>query len=162
MPAIIFITLLLSLLTSCYDEQPQNKHGLSTVPLSQFTYRGVVDRSLHLKFEVDRADITKITARVEAQYDYDFPLNYEWKVSEGVSVKSGDLKGQIAHLRKGAPIEIELSVSGFSKDVARFVRFEVLGTNPQKRAFVDGIVNSQDKSFEKIVQEIEEYKKSNQ
>ena len=79
-----------------------------------------------------------------------------------VTVNSGDLKGQIEKMQKDMPLEIELNVTGFNSDVARFVRFEILGTNPQKRVFADGIINSTDKSFEKIVQEVELYKKSNQ
>lgn len=162
MPRIILAFFLLSLLTGCYDEQPQNKHGLSNVPLSQFTYRGIVDRSIQLQFKVEKGDVTKLIARIESQSDYDFPLNYEWKLGEGVTVNSGNLTGQIEKMKKGSALEIELNVNGFSSDARRFVRFEVLGTNPQKRAFADGIVSSQDKSFEKIVQEIEQYKKSNQ
>lgn len=161
MPAIILV-LLLSLLTGCYDEPPQNKHGLSVIPLTKFTYRGVVDRTIQLNFKVEKGETTKLIARVETQYDYNFPLNYEWKLGEGISLSSGDLKGQIEKMQKDTPLEIELNVTGFNADVARFVRFEILGTNPQKRAFVDGIINSQDKSFEKIVQEVELYKKSNQ
>lgn len=161
MPAII-LAVLLSLLTGCYDDQSLSQHGLSNIPISQFTYRGVVDRTIQLHFNVDRGEITKITARIETQYDYDFPLNYEWKLGQGVSISSGDLKGQIEKMQKGQPLEIELAVTGFSKEESRFIRFEVLGTNPQKRAFVDGIVSSQEKSFEKIVQEVEAYKKSNQ
>lgn len=162
MPRIILTLFFISILTSCYDEQPQNKHGLSMIPLSQFTYRGVVDRTIQLSFKVEKGEITKIIARVETQYDYDFPLNYEWKLGEGVRLNSGELTGQVEKMQQGQPLEIELNVAGFSSNAARFVRFEILGTNPQKRAFVDGIVNSQDKSFEKIVQEIENYKKSNQ
>lgn len=161
MPAIILV-LFLSLLTSCYEDQPQNKHGLSNVPLTKFTYRGVVERTIQLKFKVEKGETSKLIARVETQYDYDFPLNYEWKLGEGVSVSDGNLKGQIEKMQKNTPLEIELNVTGFNGDVARFVRFEILGTNPQKRAFADGIINSTDKSFEKIVQEVELYKKSNQ
>lgn len=161
MPAII-LALFLSLLTSCYEDQPQNKHGLSMAPLTKFTYRGVVERTIQLNFKVEKGEITKLIAHVETQYDYNFPLNYEWKLGEGVSVNSGDLKGQIEKMQKDTPLEIELNVTGFKGDIVRFVRFEILGTNPQKRVFVDGIINSQDKSFEKIVQEVELYKKSNQ
>lgn len=161
MPAII-LALFLSLLTGCYEDQPQNTHGLSNVPLTKFTYRGVVERTIQLKFKVEKGEISKLIARVETQHDYDFPLNYEWKLGEGVSLASGELKGQIEKMQKDTPLEIELNVSGFNGDVARFVRFEILGTNPQKRAFADGIINSTDKSFEKIVQEVELYKKSNQ
>lgn len=162
MPRIILSLFLFSILNSCYDERAEIKHGLSSIPLTGFTYRGVVDRSIKLNFLVDKGEATKITARLETQYDYDASLNYEWKLGEGVSVINGDLKGQVAHMRKGAPIEIELVVKGFTPEKASFVRFEILGTNPQKRVFVDGVLNSQEKSFEKIVQEIEEYKKSNQ
>lgn len=162
MPRIILTLFLLSLLTGCYDEQPQNRHGLAMISQSQFTYRGVVDRTIQLHFKTEKGQITKLIAHVETQYDYNFPLDYEWKLGEGVQVSSGELKGQIDKMQKGSPLEIELNVTGFSGDVARFVRFEIMGTNPDKRAFADGIINSQDKSFEKIVQEIENYKKSNQ
>lgn len=161
MPRIILLSLLLSLLTGCYDDQPTNKHGLSTVPLSQFTYRGVVDRSINLKFKVDKGGVSKLVARVETQYDYTAPLNFEWKLGEGVELSSGLLKGQLQNMKKGTPVEIEIEVTGFTEGVAHFVRFEIIGTNPEKRAFADGILNSQDKSFEKIVQEVEEYKKGN-
>lgn len=161
MPRIILILLLVSLLTGCYDDQPSNKHGLSTVPLTQFTYRGVVDRTIKLNFKVDKGSVSKLIARIETEYDYNFPLNYEWKLGEGVQVSSGELKGQISSMQKNSPLEIGLEVTGFSGDIARFVRFEVIGSNTEKRAFADGILSSQDKSFEKIVQEIEEYKKSN-
>lgn len=161
MPRIILIVLLVSLLTGCYDDQPSNKHGLSTVPLTQFTYRGVVDRTIKLNFKVEKGSVSKLIARIETEYDYNFPLNYEWKLGEGVQVSSGELKGQISSMQKNSLLEIELEVTGFSGDIARFVRFEVIGSNTEKRAFADGILSSQDKSFEKIVQEIEEYKKSN-
>lgn len=164
MPRIILISILASLfllLTSCYDEQPNNKHGLSKVPLTQFSYRGVVDRTIKLNFKIEKGAVSKLIAHIETDYDYNFPLTYEWKLGEGVQVSSGSLKGQISSMQKNSPLEIELEVTGFSGDIARFARFEVIGSNSQKRAFADGILSSQDKSFEKIVQEIEEYKKSN-
>lgn len=160
MPAIIVISFLTLILFSCYDEQPSNKHGLSSVPQTQFTYRGVVDRTINLKFRIEKGGVSKLIAQVETQYDYNFPLNFEWKLGEGVQISSGSLTGQIQSLKKNAPQEIELEVIGFTGDTTRFVRFEVIGTNPEKRAFADGIINSNDKSFEKIVQEIEEFKKN--
>lgn len=160
MPAIVLLALFMTLLSGCYDEQPANKHGLSSVPTTQFTYRGVVDRTIKLNFKVEKGGVSKLIARIETQYDYNFPLNYEWKLGEGVELSRGSLKGQLSGMKKDSPVELELEVIGFTGDIARFVRFEVIGTNPEKRAFADGILNSHDKSFEKIVQEIEEYKKS--
>lgn len=161
MPRIILFGILMSFLTGCYEDQTKVNHALSTVPLTQYTYRGVVDRTIDLKFKVEKSNVSKLIARLETQYDYNFPLNYEWKLGEGVQTHSGSLKGQIENLKKGSAVEIELAVSGFNSDMARFVRFEVIGSNSEKRAFADGILNSQDKSFEKIVQEIEEFNKSN-
>lgn len=158
----ITLALLLTLLSSCYDDEPQNKHGLSSIPRTQFTYRGVVDRSIKLKFFVDKGQVSKLIARVETAYDYNHPLTYEWKLGEGVSLSSGQLTGQLERLQKNTPLELELNVNGFTGDIARFVRFEIIGSNQQKRAFADGIINSQDKSFERIVQEVELYKKDNQ
>lgn len=161
MPAIILV-LLLSLLTGCYDDQPENKHGLSKFTRSQYGYRGIVDRSIKLTFNVVKGPVSKLTARIEIPYDYNHPLTYQWKLGEGVTISSGQLTGEIEQMQKNVPLEIELNVNGFNEDVARFVRFEVLGSSQQKRAFADGIINSTDKSFEKIVQEVELYKKANQ
>lgn len=156
---ILLITLFLS--SGCLESEVKNHHGLNMTPRSEFTYRGVVDRSIHLKFEIKKGPISKITARIEIDHDYNYPLNFEWKLGQDVQLTGGSLNGTIEKMQKNIPLEIELEVSGFNTDTPRFVRFEVLGTNPQKRTFADGVVSSSDKSFEKIVQEIEAYKKEN-
>lgn len=166
MPRIIHICILLisALFASCTDlKTNEENHGLSYIPRSQFTYRGVVDRSIKLNFIKDPQNPGRITAMVQTEYDYNDFLNFEWKLGEGVSLKEGQLTGQINSLKKNQPVKFEILVNGFDTDTKRFVRFEILGSNPQKRIFVDGIASSQsEKSFEKIVQEIEEFRKYNQ
>jgi hypothetical protein len=159
MPAVKFIPfLVLILFFGCTKKHDiSNKHGISMIPISQYTYRGVVERSINLQFDVKKSTTSVIIARVEMGRDYDAPLRYEWKLVEGL------LKGEISSLKKDQPIDIELKVSGFDSEIPRFIRFEIMGANTGRPAFADGIVSSnEEKSFERIVQEVENYKKHEQ
>lgn len=160
----IFSILLFFLFSGCFDQKKQIKHGLSTIPVSQFTYRGVVERTIKLTFSVDKGETSKIIARIETEYDYNYPLRFQWKLGQHIQLVNGSqLQGEIAQMRKNAPLEFEIAVTGFNSETPRFIKFEVIGSNPQKRIFADGLVSSKpEKSFEKIVQEIETYKKENQ
>jgi len=162
MPRIIVLIFSLFIVVSCAERKPDSHHGLSMFNRSQFSYKGLVDRSLKLKFKIDKNDVSKITAIIETDYDYNFPVNYEWKLGQFVTATDPQqLKGQLLQLEKNNPVEIQLSVKGFNSPENRFIRFEALGVNPQNRIFSDGIISSQiEYSFEKIVQEVENYKKS--
>ena len=123
---------------------------------------GLVERSIKLKFQTQQDDISVITAIIETEFDYDYPVNYQWRLGEFLQPENvQDLTGQISSLQKNHPVKIKLNVKGFNIDaVARFVRFEAYGTNPKHRIFTDGVVSSQkNNSFESIVQEVELYKK---
>lgn len=165
MPGIklIFVFTMFCFLTSCFETKKD--HGLSAVPTSQFTYRGEVDRSVKLKFKVSKKNISTLIAQVEAERDYDFPFNYEWKLGEQLALSEGRLTGQVNSMKKNQPVEFVIKVTGFNTDAARYVRFEIIGTNPAKplpRVFADGVISSHmESSFENIVQEVEQYKKDN-
>lgn len=145
----------------CFEKKPAN-HGMSNIPISQFTYRGVVEKTIKLKFKVVKSNSSTIQAIAETEYDYNHPVKFEWKLGEGLKLSDGNLTGEIAYLRKNTPYTFTIKVNGFESVDPRFIRFEVIGTHESRRIYADGIIASQDeKSFEKIVQEIEEYKKYN-
>jgi len=168
MPTIINLknlTLLIAIfnLSSCFEKKVSNQnHGLSFYNKSSFSYMGLVERSIKLKFQTHQDDISVITAVIETEFDYNYPINYQWRLGEFLQPEnSQELSGQISSLQKNQPVKIKLNVKGFNIDaVARFVRFEAFGTNPKHRIFTDGVVSSQkNNSFENIVQEVELYKK---
>jgi hypothetical protein len=163
MPSVIKLFLISILSTTffgCVEKKSMATRGMSGVPTSQFSYMGPVERTIDLKLQLSKAkfsDAGAIRAVISLPYDYNHPLQYKWKLGQNVKLQKGQsLTGLIPSIKKDTPVEITLSVDNFQASEARFVRFEVFGTNPNKRIFSDGIVSSnQENAFESIVQEVE-------
>lgn len=149
--------------TSCLDQKQlaPNKHGMNLYNKSSFSYMGLVERSIQLKLKSDINDVSTIYATIETEFDYNYPIQFRWRLGEFVRVKDQkSLVGQIPNLKKNTPVTLELEVLGFDPNFARFVRFEAFGSNPSNKIFADGVLSSQlDKSFESLVKEVELYKK---
>jgi len=159
--SIKYITLLftISLLSiGCFEEKTTENHSLR-LHQSQFGYKGAVDRSIGLKFFVRKNTVSEISARVQIPSDYPGTLTYKWMLGEGVKITEGTQTGQV-NSENQKEISISIKVAGFTTPPQKFVRFEIISDNPQRRLFVDGLVSSdQENSFEQIVKEVEEYKK---
>ncbi len=161
-PAVIlrlFLILLLSFAVLSCKETVQNPHGLKNIPISAYTYKGLVEKSIQLKFKSSGSSTTTITAEVEIPFNYKSPLRYQWKLGDQVVLSNGQLKGEVTSLEQNKIVEISIDVTGFKSDTARFIRFEIIGTNPQRKIYADGIYSSDvSSSFESIVREVENYK----
>lgn len=145
-----FLILLLFLTSACTPQKSVKtlEHGMS--------YMGPVERNINLKLSLNKSSISKLTATVSVPYNYGSTLHYKWKLGPNVVLEQGTLVGTISSLQKNQAVTVAISVKNFNTDENRFVRFEVFGTDPQKRIFSDGIVSSnQPNSFENIVQEVE-------
>ena len=150
------------LIFGCTEKKKDlSSHGLSPISTSQYSYMGPVERTIDLKLILNKAQFdssAEIHAVVSLPYDYNQPLEYKWKLGQNVKIQKGfPLSGRISSLKKNKPVEIIITVDQFHATAdTRFVRFEVFGTDPNKRIFSDGLVSShQEKAFESIVQEVE-------
>ena len=158
---LIFILTLDVFLFGCTEKKKDLvSRGLSPISTSQYSYMGPVERTINLKLELNKAQFNssaKIRAVVNLPYDYNQPLEYKWKLGQNVKLQKGfTLSGRISSLKKNSPVEITIIVDQFQANDARFVRFEVFGTDPNKRIYSDGVVSSQqENAFESIVQEVE-------
>ena len=160
-PRFFIIFVFLFFIFSCKENKKAN-HGLKNVPVSAYTYKGLVEKTIQLKFKSYGISPTTITAEVEIPYNYQYPLTYEWKLGDQVKLSVGQIKGEVALLQQNKKVEISIDVTGFKSNTTRFVRFEIMGTNPQRKIYADGIYSSDiSSSFESIVQEVENYKKHN-
>ncbi len=158
----LFTILAISFFIISCKENKQAKQGLKKIPVSAYTYKGLVEKSIQLKFKSSGTNPTTISAEIEIPYNYQYPLNYEWKLGEQVKLSNGQIKGEVALLQQNKKVEISIDVTGFKSDAVRFIRFEIIGTNPQRKIYADGIYSSDiSSSFESIVQEVENYKKYN-
>jgi hypothetical protein len=134
----------------------------SQIPTSEMTYRGLVKRNIGLKFNVEKTDKTEITAQIELPQNYSEPLNYKWMLGKDVTLEYGNLSGEITNYEKNKPLFLKIIVQGFNNQTTKHIRFEIESKKMQQRIFADGIVsNHTENSFEKIVQEVEQYKKEN-
>ncbi|MEQ1723740.1 MAG: hypothetical protein ABL930_11230, partial [Pseudobdellovibrio sp.] len=129
------------------------------------TPEGVVNRDIQIDFAADSVENDSDTAQVYVKlimpFDFDADLNYTWKLSEGVSLLDGNLKGQLKGLKKNEPQTITISVKGFSKKVNRQIGFEVYGTKNGHKIYGDIIMASdKENTFEDIVQNVEKIKAS--
>ena len=158
---LLTILMLPFIFLSCKETVVKNSHGLKNIPVSAYTYKGLVEKSIQLKFKSSGSSTTKIIAEVEIPFNYKYPLKYQWKLGDQVVLSNGELKGEVISLEQNKKVEISIDVTGFKSNVARFVRFEIMGTNPQRKIYADGIYSSDvSSSFESIVQEVENYKSS--
>lgn len=156
----LFLILSLSLAALSCKKTETYSHGLKNISVSSYTYKGLVEKSIQLKFKSSGSNPTTITAEVEIPFNYQYPLKYEWKLGEDVTLSQGQLKGEVTSLEQNKKVEISIDVNGFKSDKPRFVRFEIMGTNPKRKIYADGIYSSDvSSSFESIVQEVENYKK---
>lgn len=158
MSAINNLLLLVFVLTlaSCTPRKSVSDAPPLDIPEKGLSYMGAIERSIGLKLSLDKSKISFIKASISVPYNYNSPLQYKWKLGPNVTLHQGLLSGSIASLQKGQTVDVIISIKNFDSDENRFVRFEVFGTDPQKRIFSDGIVSSQqENSFESIVQEVE-------
>jgi hypothetical protein len=151
--------LLILISAGCTQKKDMSVHGMTPSPKSQYSYMGPAERILKLNFDVSKSRFKKsavIKAIVSLPFNYNHPLQYKWKLGENVILKSGDLTGSVALLTQNEPLVFTIEVDNFESSQNRFLRFEIVGTDPNKRIFTDGLVSShQENSFESIVQEVE-------
>lgn len=143
----------------CTQKKDITDRGMSPAPTSQYSYMGAAERILKLNFDVSKSRFSNkatIKAIISLPFDYNASLQYKWKLGEKVIIKSGELTGSVHSLTKNTPVEVSIDVDHFDPRQSRFVRFEIIGLDPNRRIFTDGLVSShQENSFESIVQEVE-------
>ncbi len=137
----------------------------SQVPISQYSHRGIVDRSIELKFKTEPAEkkfssSMEITALVSMPFAFEGQLQYKWTLGQEVRLVEGDLTGSTESVfQRDVPKEIKLIVNGFDKNSLRHIGIEVWAERNGRRLFVDGLISSQqEQSFEDIVQHVEKMK----
>lgn len=134
-----------------------------SVYVSQFSSRGIVDRTIILKIKsnpIKNSESVEVVAYVSMPFDFDGQLNYKWTLGQNVQVVEGDLTGSTeSSFQREIPKKITLLVNGFNPLELRHIGFEVWGEKNGRRLFADGLISSQQKnSFEDIVQHVEKLK----
>ncbi len=158
----IFLNIILVLNTGCIKNEILSKNKFRHISGSEFSYRGAVEKSIDLKFSIEKNDVSKITAHIRLPDNYTDAVKYKWMLGAGVTISSGDIEKTIQPVEKNKSFDLQISVRGFNIMPVKHIRFEIIGKNPNHRIFADGIVSSdQENSFEATVKDVEQYKKEN-
>ncbi len=158
----IFSVLLLGCFETSVPKSFLSKNNSEQIAVSSFGYRGAVEKSIALKFNVEKNEISQITATVRLPENYKDSVKYKWMLGAGVTLTDGSLEQILKPTEDNQNLKIKILVRGFNSLPTKHVRFEIIGENSDRRIFADGIVSSnQENSFEAIVKNVEQYKKEN-
>jgi hypothetical protein len=161
MPPIILLSSFIFFMSGCFESETRNLHGLKSISTSEFGYRGAVDRSIDLKFDSKKSDISTISVVAKIPESYSGALSYKWTLGSDIKIDQGELSGTVS-AKDNKKIFLRIFVKNFNSKEVKHVKFEITGGDSGRRIFADGIVsNNKENSFEEIVKEIETYKKEN-
>lgn len=137
----------------------------SQITQSGFTSKGVVNRTIEINLEFKSPESefakTEIVANVSLPFTFDEKLYYRWYLSEGVILKEGQLVSEVTGLTQNAIKKISITVSGFSKEHSRQIKFEIYGFKNRQKIYGDAIISSNvESTFENTVQNVERIKAS--
>lgn len=132
---------------------------------SEFTGKGVVDRTIQLKLNFDKknlnSELVEISAEVRLPFDFNDKLFFRWKLGQDVFLIDGNLNGQVDGLLKNETKKVIITVTGFSKESNHHIGFEIYGIKNGKNIFADGLIASDlENTFENTVQNVEKIKAS--
>ena len=159
-----FIIYTLITLTACYESKKNKLQNNSFIPKSQFSIRGVSVDPLKIDFKPEyNKNETEVQFIISTQYNIEGPLFYTLQLGPDVEILSGQLNGKIINLSTNESQNITIKLKGFVKEFNRFIKIILFTEGSNRKVYSEGIFSTQNEnSFEKIVQEVEEYKKENQ
>lgn len=81
-------------------------------------------------------------------------LIYNWNISDGVHVVDGSVHDQLGAFTSGEQKEFVLRVRGFSKEIRKYISFEVRGEVAQRSVRREVLISSRiEDSFEYVIQQ---------
>ncbi len=107
--------------------------------------------------EFDHQEV-KLTGYVTANATDGSPIHYHWDLPAGVEVVAGDLSGTLNDLNSGDTVEVDLRVTGFSREVGKHI---ILGAKVRRGQDELGhsalIASRPEDSMEYIAPQMHEY-----
>lgn len=98
--------------------------------------------------------ISTVKVKVIALRNIEAGLIYNWNLSEGIQVVEGSTHDLVGALASGQEKEFVLRVRGFSKEIKKFLSFEIRGEVGQRGIRREVLISSRiEDSFEYVVQQ---------
>lgn len=149
--------------------QPQEKNRfIASYPISKMGKEQNARLLFDVKINADDlalndSGVSTIKVTVEALKDINTNLIYKWNLGQDVDVVEGSLTDSLGVLTVNQTKEITLKVRGFSKQLKKFISFEVNGEFEQRPIQREVLISSRiEDSFEYVIQQNEINRNKNQ
>ena len=155
-----------NLMKYTHENGPEKIRFMASVPLAKIGQEQV-SRSL-FDVQLDQSQISKsdsdvstLTVKVQAFKNLQSGLTYNWNLPSGVNVLNGQVQDQLGSMSIGEVKEITIQVIGFSKELKKYISFEIKGNQNQLPVRREVLISSRiEDSLEYLVQQ-SEIKKQN-
>ena len=100
------------------------------------------------------SDVSTIQVTIEALHPIDSGLVYHWNLSNDIQVVEGSLHDHLGAFTTGESKVYTLKVKGFSKELKKYISFEVRGDVNQRPVRREVLISSRvEDSFEYMIQQ---------
>lgn len=107
--------------------------------------------------------ISTIKVNIEALKNFNSGLIYSWNLPQDIQLVEGNLSDNLGEFTANQSKEFILKVRGFSKNLKKFISFEVRGEFEQKPIHREVLISSRiEDSFEYVIQQNELNRQKNQ
>ncbi|MGZ3691139.1 MAG: hypothetical protein ACXVAX_06535 [Pseudobdellovibrio sp.] len=139
-------------------EESQNRF-LASVPISKMGAEQMSRNLFDVKLNLDSlaqkdSDTSTLLIQVIALKKVETGLQYTWILPQGVNLVNGSLSDSLGEITPGNSKEISIQVTGFSKEMKKYISFEVAGKQSQIPVRREVLVSSRiEDSLEYMVQQ---------
>lgn len=116
--------------------------------------RVLFDLQLETELAKSESNVSTIKVKLEALKNFDNGLSYSWNIPTGVNMIEGPMQDQVGAMKAGEIKYFTLKVNGFSKELKKYLSFEVKGNTNQHSVRRELLVSSRvEDSLEYLVQQ---------
>lgn len=114
------------------------------------------------KISKSESDVSEIKISFKAIRNLNEGLSYQWNLPSGVNLIEGPLQGAIQSLNAGEALVFTIKVNGFSKELKKYLSFEINGAANQMPIRQEVLISSRiEDSLEYLVQQSEKKNQQN-
>lgn len=145
-------------------EETNKNRFLASIPISKLGQEQMAKSLFEVKLNLDSIaskenETSTLLIQVIALKKIQSGLRYNWTLPQGVTLVSGSLQDQLGEITAGNSAEISIQVSGFSKELKKYISFEIAGQQNQIPVRQEVLVSSRiEDSLEYMIQQAEKSK----
>ena len=116
--------------------------------------RVLFDLKLETEIAKTEANVSTIKIKIQALKNLSSGLYYSWNIPSGINLLEGPLQHQVGVMQAGEVKYFILKINGFSKEVKKYLSFEIKGNANQLNVRQEVLVSSRlEDSLEYLVQQ---------